>query len=313
VATGTLSDDVCTDIIRTISDSILDKCRETFMRRTTIRTQRTAINLVADVGIKYFAGTGELAIATLLKTIVQHHDTPRISNACHAALLKLYGPNQLSAAIHIVAAAEDIARSSPESGHQLIDSIRSWDDKAREYMQRFHLPQDAWMSIAKQIAAKIDATTRIEDRRATRVPRNAHDRDAGFAVWRSEPDSIQRTHVLPDGTGTCLAFNHQDLLHMSWNCNGLRARWRSGELMTLITEHKPDTLHLGEIKTDLDSLVASEELRLLLAMHGYNHCVFYWCTQTKRSGKGSNVGNFGSASSRNSLLPTSFWALATRT
>ena len=56
-------------------------------------------------------------------------------------------------------------------------------------------------------------------------------------LYPRRPNAV--VHVLPDGTGTCLAFNHQDLLHMSWNCNGLRARWRSGELMTLITEHKP--------------------------------------------------------------------------
>ena len=282
-AQGGLLEQQGMEILQTINGSLINRTRRTFKDRVSVRTQRNAVHLIAVLATRHFETIGKGAIYLLLETMVDYFDESRIYNACQAALMSTYAENPLVAATYVADAIDEIASKDRAGGANLIDSIRSWHLKAHDYMQRVGLKREEWANLAQGVVKRLT--------KGIKLPRDVLNEAKGFALWK-EP-------IAPDisGTGTVLRRKTRTgaLKHVSWNSNGLRARWIAGDLMNLITDLQPDTLHIGEIKTSTDSLTAPAELRELLAMHGYKYMIFYWCTKPKKDAGGANSGNFGTA------------------
>ena len=265
------------EILGIIDNNLLNTKHPEYCWNITLRLQRTAIRIVTTIGKVHFALHGREAIRILLRTLMDFQSVAKIYNACHAALMEVYLPHRLEASNYIVAMAPDIAAGPGNIGACLVDALRSWDMRARDYMARVGLPQGEWEHLALLVNARINATTFTKD---------VFSPEDGFAVW---------TEPIVASVASDAPLQPRPLKHISWNGNGIRARWTKGDLMNVITREEPDTLHIGETKTGIDGLANPEELRQLLAMHGYKHMAFQWNTTKPKGTAKTSSGNFGSA------------------
>jgi hypothetical protein len=72
----------------------------------------------------------------------------------------------------------------------------------------------------------------------------------------------------------------------TWNVNGFRRRWKSGQLQKSIFKLSADVLHLTETRTDMAHIDSIDEVKTFLLAQGYRYAYWTWCTSTARGGYG---------------------------
>jgi len=228
------------------------------------KSKRKAIHIIGIIG----ATTKHLTkrcIELLSLAAIGFHTHKRILSACNAALNSAYERQELFMSIHFLQVFKSIQKTQPHNDKVLLQILRGWRDKAAKCSLKVPISHKQWDTILHGMLAKPTDTMK-------------YDHPSGHVQWTSHDP--QHTEIDSE-------------THITWNVNGLRQRWNSGELIDFITKYNPTTLHLTEIKTDLQGLRCPDELRHTLHYFGYSFCIWNWCTKAIAGNKGS--GNFGSA------------------
>ena len=228
------------------------------------KSKRQALRIIGLIGsTTKFLTKRCLELISLTAIGFTHHR--RILSACNAALNTIYDTQRLFMSISFLQIFKKIQDTQPNKHQCILQILRTWRDKAAQCALKIPIAATHWDDILQGLMTLPPDTTK-------------HDHPKGHVQWRSKA----KPKLKADSE-----------IHITWNVNGLRQRWNSGELIDFITKYNPTTLHLTEIKTDLYGLKCPDELRHTLRHFGYSFCIWNWCTKTIAGNKGS--GNFGSA------------------
>jgi hypothetical protein len=160
-------------------------------------------------------------------------------------------------------------------------TLGEWQLKAAKYINRTPISVKTWHDIVEAINADGNRINKVQNE------------------WSPAHGQVQWVDTTTINAAQKCAGIEQTLIpdvmsHASWNVNGIRPRYRSGELIEFISRYKPTTLNIKEIKTDIAGIESPWELQHMLHALRYVHCVWSWCTAELKNTKRTS-GNFGSA------------------
>ena len=235
--------------------------------------KRKALRTLVAVGTTFPERSGETT-SIIIQTVIDHHDKQKVVTACKAALENIFAAHRLPVASYIREEMQRKTQMCARTREILKKTLGEWQLKAAKYLSRAPIKAEMWHDVIKSIEKN---SNKAKEWQEQWTPEHGH------VQWVNSGDD--RAITTPDTTV---------MTHASWNVNGLKGRWRSGELVQFIMRYKPTTLFLSEIKTDLASMQSPWELKHVLQGLGYVHCVWNWCiTKSAEGHKGS--GNFGTA------------------
>jgi exodeoxyribonuclease III len=236
--------------------------------------KRRLIRVLIATGTK-FPTTCKRIVAIMIEGAVQHQNKTRLVSACRAGLEELFRHQRLQVAGYIKDETSRVAQRK-ENREALTRTLGEWQLKANKYLARTPIDARMWHNIIDSINDDTDKVLTVN------------------TEWCPEDGHVQWVDQESIKAAQAAIVDSEIITHAAWNVNGLKSRYRTGELIEFITKYKPTTLHLSEIKTDLAGIESPWELKHMLHALGYIHCIWNWCTSPLDTSTRS-CGNFGTA------------------
>ena len=178
----------------------------------------------------------------------------KIPNVCHAIMEQMF---RLSPLVTAKILRDEITTINIEQDIDIRPHIIAWRKLIDHNTKRTkHLQTNEWY----ELLVRLENTT-------SQHWKPEWDAGDGRVVWKN----TTQTNTTPT--------SNKKQKHMLWNPNGIRPRWREGNLVRIIKEHDPDTLAIPEIKTNVKDIESMNEFKHTLEVLGYKHCIWNSCSK----------------------------------